>query len=139
MTIDWERIERGQPTPKDITKAVVKAQNAPSAGDKEHIQAAFKIYGKALPNITDGDWDKAKNKMVKLSKLQATNAQLSRDNLIWHLAHPGKSRMQKPHNTFPQIIKTNGDLAIVDGHHRLSALKMLGVKKAQVWQLKEPQ
>jgi ParB-like chromosome segregation protein Spo0J len=27
----------------------------------------------------------------------------------------------------------------VDGHHRLSALKMLGVKKAQVWQLKEPQ
>ena len=126
------------PTPSDIKQALKKAQNLPSAGDKEHVQQMFAIYGKALPTISDGDWGKASQKVVKFKKLQATNAQLNRQNLIWHLKNPGKARMQKPHNTQPQVIKTNGgDYAIVDGHHRLAALKMLGLKKAPVWLLKE--
>ena len=81
---------------------------------------------------------KAKQKVVKFKKLQATNQQLNRDNLIWHLKHPGQARMRKPHNTAPQVLKTkDGDFAIIDGHHRLSAHKMLGVKKEMVWLLKE--
>lgn len=136
--IDWERIERGMPTPADIKDATKSAKDLPSAGDKEHVQAMFKIYGKPLPAISDGDWGKASQKVVKFKKLQATNAQLNRQNLIWHLQNPGKARMQKPHNTMPQVIKTNGgDLVIVDGHHRLSALRMLGLKKSPVWLLKE--
>jgi hypothetical protein len=98
----------------------------------------FDIFGKQLPTISDGDWDKASQQVVKFKKLQATNAQLNRQNLIWHLQNPGKARMQKLHNTQPQVIKTKkGDYAIVDGHHRLSALKMLGLKKSAVWLLKE--
>jgi hypothetical protein len=140
VPINWERVERGTPppSPKDIKKAVAKAQTLPPAGDDEHVQAMFPIYGKALPTIQDGDWKKSVQKTVKFKKLQATNAQLNRQNLIWHLQNPGKSRMQKPHNTAPQVIKTNGgDYAIVDGHHRLSAEKMLGLKKESVWVLKE--
>jgi len=122
----------------DIKDATKSAKDLPSAGDKEHVQAMFKIYGKPLPAISDGDWGKASQKVVKFKKLQATNAQLNRQNLIWHLQNPGKARMQKPHNTMPQVIKTNGgDLVIVDGHHRLSALRMLGLKKSPVWLLKE--
>ena len=136
--IDWERIERGMPTSSDIKAALQKAKNLPPAGDKEHVQQMFPIYGKALPVVSDGDWAQAKQQVVKFKKLQATNAQLNRQNLIWHLQNPGKARMQKPHNTQPQVIKTNdGDLIIVDGHHRLAALKMLGLKKAPVWLLKQ--
>ena len=125
------------PTADDIKKALQVARDLPPAGDKEHVQAMFPIFGKALPSIADGDWDKAKQKVIKFSKLQATNAQLNRQNLIWHIQNPGKARMKKPHNTQPQVIKTDGAYAIVDGHHRLSALKMLGLDKAPVWLLKE--
>lgn len=140
MTINWWILEgRDQPSAHDIAAAVKVAQNAPDAGDHGHIQAVFPIYGKALPAIPAGSWAKlAKQKSVKLSKLQATNAQLSRDNLIWHLQNPGKSRFAGPLNTHPQILKTKGgDKVVVDGHHRLAAESMLGLKRDMCWQLNE--
>lgn len=140
MTIDWAELElRDQPDAGDIDKAVKKVRNAPDAGDHGHIQATMPIYGKALPAIPAGSWGKlAKQKTVKLGKLQATNAQLGRDNLIWHLQNPGKSRFRGPLNTHPQILKMmNGDRVVVDGHHRLAAEQLLGLKKDAVWQLDE--
>lgn len=135
----WALEQRNPPTPKDITKAVKKAQGLPDAGDHEHVLAMFPIYNKALPPIPTGSWEKyAKQKPVKLKKLKATNQQLNRTNLIWHLRNPGKARYQTPHNTHPQVLKTkDGDLVIVDGHHRLSAEQMLGVKKDMTWLLDE--
>ena len=133
----WEPELRGQPTDADITAAVKVAENLPDAGDKEHVLAMYPILGKKLPAIPDGSWGKhATQKVVKFKNLQATNQQLNRANLVWHLKHPGQSRMKTPHNTAPQVLKTkDGDYAIVDGHHRLSALKMLGVKKDLCWVL----
>jgi hypothetical protein len=136
--IDWDRIYRGQPTTADIKKAIKKAKNLPDAGDHGHVQAMFPIYNKLLPPIPQGSWDDAKLKTVKFSKLQATNQQLDRQNLQWHLAHPGQSRFRGPRNTHPQLLKTkSGTYAIVDGHHRLSALQMLGIDREQCWVLKE--
>lgn len=138
MSIDWDRIERGQPTADDIKAAVQKAKDLPAAGDAGHVQAMFAVYGKGLPSIDPSAWDDAKLKKVKLKKLQATNAQLNRENLIWHLKNPGKSRMQSARNSHPQVLKDKaGNLAIVDGHHRLSALRMLGLKKELCWVVKE--
>lgn len=140
MTIDWAKMElRDQPSASDIADAVKKVQTDPDAGDHGHIQATMPIYGKALPAIPSGSWAKlAKQKTVKLKKLQATNAQLNRANLIWHLQNPGKSRFRGPLNTHPQILKMmNGKRVVVDGHHRLAAEQLLGLKKDAVWQLDE--
>ena len=82
------------------------------------------------------DWSQAKAKTVKFKKLQAHNGELDRANLIWHLQNPGKSRMQSPHNTHPQVIKTvDGDYVVADGDHRIAALALLGLKKDTVWLL----
>lgn len=131
-------LERGMPTPSDIKAAVKDVKKMPGAGDQQHVQPVFPVYGKKMPATPAGAWDDAALKPVKLKKLQATNAQLDRANLIWHLQNPGKSKMQSPHNTHPQVIKTSdGDLIIADGHHRLSALRLLGIKREQCWVLKE--
>lgn len=137
MSIDWERIERGQPTSSDIKQAVKTAKNLPDAGDHGHVQAMFPIFDSQLPAIPQGSWDDAKLKPVKLSKVRATNQQLDRVNLVWHLEHPGQSRYKGARNTHPQLLKTKDGYAVIDGHHRLSALQMLGVKKELCWVLKE--
>ena len=137
--IDWPTLEeRAQTSPDDIKKAVTAVKKMPGAGDQQHVSAVFDIFGKEIPATPDGAWADAELKVVKFKKLQATNAQLDRANLIWHLQNPGKSKMKSPHNTHPQIIKTKkGDYIIADGHHRLSAMKLLGNKKEMAWLLKE--
>ena len=138
MGIAWDLIARGMPSPADIAKAIKKVKKMPGAGDQQHVQAVFPIYGKKIPDTPDGAWDNAKLKTVKFKKLQATNAQLDRGNLVWHLQNPGKSKMKSPRNTHPQVIKTSdGAFIVADGHHRLSALKLLGIKRETCWLLKE--
>ena len=134
----WLLEQRKPPSAQDIKDAVKKAKNLPDAGDHGHVGAVFPIENKQLPAVPNGTWDDAKQKTVKIKDLFATNQQLDRKNLIWHLQHPGQSRFKGPRNTHIQVIKrANGNLDIVDGHHRASALKMLGVKKDVVWQIKE--
>jgi len=137
--IEWDRLEeRAQVTVADIASAVKDVKKMPGAGDQQHVAAQFDVFGKSIPATPDGAWANAELKVIKFKKLQATNAQLDRANLIWHLQHPGQSKMKSAHNTHPQVIKTDkGDLIIADGHHRLSALRLLGVKKDSVWLLKE--
>ena len=139
MTINWWWLDqRKPPSPQDIKKAVRVAENLPDAGDHGHVQQVFPVYGKGLPEIPQGSWDLAKQKSVKFKELQATNAQLKRDDLIWHIKNPGKSRFAGRYNTHPQVLKTEkGDLVIVDGHHRLAAEQMLGLKKDMAWLLDE--
>lgn len=127
---------RGQPTAADIKVAVEFVKKLPDAGDHGHVQAVFPIEDKALPAVPANAWDDAKTKTVKFARLFATNQQLDRVNLIWHLQHPGQGRYQGARNTHPQVLKmTSGDRAIVDGHHRLSALKILGLAREQCWVL----
>lgn len=126
------------PGADDIAKLVKDIKKMPGAGDQQHVQAVFDIFGKQIPATPNGAWANASLKTVKFKKLMATNAQLDRNNLIWHVQNPGKSKMKSPHNTHPQVIKTkDGDYMIADGHHRLSAMKLLGNKKELVWLLKE--
>lgn len=136
MSSYWLLELRSPPTQQDINKAAKKAKGMPDAGDHGHIQAVLPIYGKALPAIPQGSWDQAKLQQVKFKKLQATNAQLNRKNLIWHILHPGQSRFAGKYATHPQILKTkSGDRVVVDGHHRIGALSMLGLKKDSMWVL----
>jgi hypothetical protein len=136
MSINWWLLERGAPTPKDITKAVKQANKLPDAGDGGHVMAPW-AKADAVPDTTKADWADAKAKQVKIKGLLATTMRLDRKNLIWHIEHPGQAKFQGTYNTHPQIVKTDEGRVIVDGHHRLAALMMLGVKKEQVWQLSQ--
>lgn len=138
MPIDWARLEARQPSAGDIAKAIKQAKKLPDAGDKEHVMAPW-AKADAVPATKDSDWADAKLKTVKLKKLLATTMRLDRDNLVWHLEHPGQSKYSGATNTHPQVVKNGEGNVIVDGHHRLAALMMLGVKKDSVWLLKDGQ
>ena len=137
--IDFIALEqRKPPTAKDIIKAVKKAGKIPDSGDVGKIVCPFPFYQKALPVLSNKDWAKSKQKMVKFKKLQGSTARIDRANLIWHLKNPGQSKFAGKWTTHLQVLKTNGgDLVIIDGHHRASALQMLGIKKDSVWLLRE--
>ena len=124
--------------PEDIKRVVNDVKNVLGAGERSKVQTPFKVSGKEIPQTKPGAWGAARLKFIKLKKIKATNAQLDRENLIWHVQHPGKGLYKTPHDTHPQVMKTkDGNKIIIDGHHRLSALKLLGVKKTAVFLLKE--
>lgn len=139
MNINWWEIEqRKPPTAQDITKAVKAVAKIPDDGDAGKVLCPYPFYPRSLPVISGSDWGKSKLTQVKLKKLQGSTARVSRSNLAWHVSHPGQSKFRGQWNTHIQVLQTKGgDKVIIDGHHRATALKMLGVKKDSVWLLKE--
>lgn len=88
------------------------------------------------PKVDDHHWSDSKLKAVGIEKLFATQRKLKKENIVWHIEHPGETREGK--NAFPNIVKNiDGNRLIYDGHHRLAALWLLGSDDALVWYLKE--
>ena len=134
----WEIEQRRPPTAKDVAKAAKQVAKIPDDGDAGKVHCPFDLYPKALPVISGKDWSKSKLVQVKIKKLQGSTARVSRANLLWHVRNPGKSKFRGVWNTHLQVLQTNGgDKVIIDGHHRATALLMLGVKRDSVWLLKE--
>ena len=134
----WEIEQRRPPTAKDVTKAAKQVAKIPDDGDAGKVHCPFALYPKALPVISGKDWSKSKLVQVKIKKLQGSTARVSRANLLWHVRNPGKSKFRGVWNTHLQVLQTNGgDKVIIDGHHRATALLMLGVKRDSVWLLRE--
>ena len=132
----WEIEQRRPPTAKDVTKAAKQVAKIPDDGDAGKVHCPFDLYPKALPVISGKDWSKSKLVQVKIKKLQGSTARVSRANLLWHVRNPGKSKFRGVWNTHLQCLKTkDGSIVIIDGHHRATALKMLGVKRDSVWLL----
>ena len=134
----WEIEQRRPPTAKDVAKAAKQVAKIPDDGDAGKVHCPFDLYPKALPVISGKDWSKSKLVQVKIKKLQGSTARVSRANLLWHVRNPGKSKFRGVWNTHLQVLQTNGgDKVIIDGHHRATALLMLGVKRDSVWLLRE--
>ena len=134
----WEIEQRKPPTAQDVTKAIKQVKKLPDDGDAGKVLCPFDFYPQALPVISGKDWSKSKLVQVKIKKLQGSTARVSRSNLLWHVQNPGKSKFRGVWNTHIQVLQTKrGNKVIIDGHHRATALKMLGVKRDSVWLLRE--
>jgi hypothetical protein len=118
--------------PAEIQEAESKIKSMPSVdGEKNQVPVLWPRV--EAPEIKDSEWSKAKLKRVKIKKLFATDNTLKRDDLSWHAANPGESKAGISH---PRVVVQDGKKIIVNGHHRLAALMLLGQKKDLVWQLK---
>ena len=87
------------------------------------------------PKVDKKRWFSSTLKMVKIEKLYATQRYLKRENVEWHLNHPGET--VQGNNAFPNVLFVDGDGLIYDGHHRLAALWLMDARKANVWTLEE--
>lgn len=127
---DWEQLV-GKFDDKAIAAAVQKATALPGAlSDDNYVMSAFPVLPRSL-TAADLDFGTVKESEVKLSDLIASQNWIRRDRLIWHVQHPGKRNDNgSPFVSMPLIA---ADSIIVDGHHALTALLLLGADKVPVW------
>lgn len=83
------------------------------------------------PNV----WDNAELALVSFADLTATDAWMRRKKLKEHIKSMGSATT--PNRNFALVVERNEKLIIVDGHHRLFAMWLLGQETAPVWLAKE--
>jgi len=79
------------------------------------------------PNI----WDRAELSVVQLDSLVGTDAYLHRKKLKQHIKVMGQAT--SAFRSFALVVERDGQLIIIDGHHRLMAMWLLGNNAAPVW------
>lgn len=141
MSIDWSAIERRVGKKPTYTKAqiaaAVTAIGALEAdGDDPNKVAVLWKRSKKLPDISQIDFGDAVQADCNLSTVLASTKRLNRTKLVWHVKHPGQAMRANPFTTEPMTcLMPNGDVIVVDGHHRLAAQKLLGATSYPVWQV----
>ena len=82
--------------------------------------------------IVDPDvWTKAKLTLVNIKELYGTNTGLNRENVADHIESMGQALT--PYRGYPLVYDEGEKQIIIDGHHRLMAMWLLGMDQAPVW------
>ena len=87
------------------------------------------------PSCPQVDFGDVVTGTATLKTLMSSDTWLKRDRLVWHVQNPGKALHNNPFTTMPLCCTTDEGMTIIDGHHRLAALQLLGATKTQVYNL----
>lgn len=79
------------------------------------------------PNI----WDTAELALVSFHELTATDKYMRRKKVKKHIKAMGQAITQ--YRAFALVIERGNELIIIDGHHRLTSMWLLGMTEAPVW------
>lgn len=142
MPIDWDAVGLAPP-PARAAKPQTFTQDQIDAA----VQAAQALPGrKGDPTKVDTLWDVAKDPGLKkldfrdvkvtdctVADLLASNKSLDRARLIWHCQNPGQAKNPSVFTTNPMVLNDPDGQVIIDGQHRLAALKLLGAVTWPCW------
>lgn len=82
--------------------------------------------------VVDPDvWTKAELTLVTIKELYGTNYGLNRKNVADHIESMGQALT--PYRGYPLVYDDGEKMIIIDGHHRLMAMWLLGMEQAPVW------
>jgi hypothetical protein len=92
---------------------------------------------KVIPTITvdPNIWDNAELALVNFEDLTATDAFMRRKKVKEHIESMGAGIT--PYRNFALVVDRDGQQIIIDGHHRLMSMWLLGMTEAPVWLAKE--
>ena len=76
-------------------------------------------------------WQKAELTLVNIKELYGTDTGLKRSNVADHIEAMGQALT--PYRSYPLVYDDGEKSIIVDGHHRLFAMWLLGMDTAPVW------
>ena len=76
-------------------------------------------------------WEKAELTLVNVKDLYGTDTQLDRSNVADHIEAMGQALT--PYRNYALVYDDGEKLIIVDGHHRLFAMWLLGMDQVPVW------
>lgn len=124
--IDWDRITRAS------TDAAVKAAQALPEVKPGKVAAPWPM-AKKLPDISQLDFGDAVQQTVSIKTLLASTKRLNKAKLVAHIKSGAQPIRKNPFTTEPLLTKTSEGLTIVDGHHRLAAMQLLGKDSVKLW------
>lgn len=87
-----------------------------------------------VPTIDPNIWDNARIRVIKIGDLFGTDPYLKRKRVRHHIESMGQALM--PYRSYAMVLEHEGDPLIIDGHHRLMSLWLLGLNEAPVWYVK---
>jgi SPP1 gp7 family putative phage head morphogenesis protein len=125
----------GVPGPLEIEAALSRLDILPNpiAGSVDEPEKWVESFWETVPvpTVDPNIWSTAKVVVVKLQDLTGTDEILKRKKLKEHIEVLGQSNT--PNRSFALVGRTNDQLIILDGHHRLAAMWLLGMDSAPVW------
>jgi len=89
------------------------------------------------PKLDPEEWRQSRIVSVPIQELKATQKTLDRERVEYYVMNPGS--IEAGRRAFANIYQRGDDMLIVDGHHRLAALWLLGAEFTNVWYLEEGQ
>ena len=91
------------------------------------------------PKLKDTDWEQSVIEAVDIDNLLASQDMISRERVEFYIKNPGaiEEGRRAYANVYGRLLGDDREFVIVDGHHRLAALWLLGADMANVWYLKE--
>lgn len=139
---DWDDFDVFPANPHITIKGLLKAArnvigealarlDAIPRVDDDHIAVPWPIVKR--PRTDAWEWSVLDS--VKIESLHATQDLLTVDRVRFYVKNPGS--IEEGRRAFANVYDSSGTLAIVDGHHRLAALWLLGADEALVWMLRE--
>lgn len=129
----------GIPTSLDTAQALARLQILPNhvnpslKNGKKYVQSPWTV--EPMPTIDPHIWDTAVLTLIDLADLCGTDPFLKRSKIENKIKTMGQALA--PFRSYAMCYEKDGKTLIVDGHHRLMSLWLLGLDKAPVWLVKE--
>jgi hypothetical protein len=101
--------------------------------DDDHIAVPWPITER--PKLDPEVWEESEIKSVTIADLYASQKLLTKERVVFFIENPGAIELGR--RAFANVYDLGERLVIVDGHHRLAALWLLGADEANVWFLEE--
>ena len=115
-----------------VDKALAKLDALPMVDD-EHIEIMWPVYPR--PKLDRKVWASSEIEALKIKKLYASQKLLDKKQVKKFIESQGAP--DNGHRALANVYAIDDHNVIVDGHHRLAALWLLGAEVANVWFLEE--
>jgi hypothetical protein len=117
---------------KRVAEALKALDGIPMVDDK-HIAVPWPIYPR--PKRDSEVWQDSAIKNLNIEDLTASQHKLQKKRVKEFIRTQGAP--EEGHRALPNVYAIDGRNVIVDGHHRLAALWLLGAEVANIWFLED--
>jgi hypothetical protein len=128
----------GVPGPLEAERALSRLAILPNPADagleepEKYVESPWEVV--EPPTVDPNIWDKAVKTLVNLDELFGTDPYLKRKRVRKHIEAMGQALTE--FRSYPLVVVYKGNTIILDGHHRLMSIWLLGQETAAVWKVK---
>lgn len=129
----------GVPSSLEVTRGLSRLEILPNPNNpalekpEKFVEPPWTI--EPVPTVDPNIWDQATVQLVQFTDLFSTDPYLKRKNVKKHIVNMGQALT--PFRSYAMVLEHEGKPIIIDGHHRLMALWLLGLSQAPVWYVKD--